>query len=492
MAGLSIRARGPRLPEDDAIFRARRRERRLLQEIAVRATLCLAFLALNELLDLGTGPLANPIVRAAALLALLLNLPYYLAARLGRRLRAQAYGRMLVNVALLTLGLYGAGGLAAAPYVAVYAIVAVYAGTVLSSLACVVATLTATASYLLVVVLQGKGVLPATGVVPPNAWAVAMFNLLLVNVVGALAATLSEAYRQSRRRLATLYQELERAYDGSSKLNAEIQRSARLNVLGEVVAGITHEIRNALQGSVLALEMVRQEVAAAVPAVLGELDRIEHGCETALRIVRNVLHTARHASEEKGPVSLAEIARRTVDLRGYDLRREGIAIQLDFPREFPLVIGNPFRLQQVLLNLVTNAQEALRAGGRTRTIALVGSAGEGRAVVEVHDTGPGIAEGALPRLFEPFFTTKPNGTGLGLAISVNIVRECGGDLSARNRPEGGAIFRVSLPLAPASKGEAPGATSVDRRPASPQNGSRVDGQAPRPSSTVTASPPSAR
>jgi signal transduction histidine kinase len=492
MAGVSVRARGPRRPEDDAIFRSRRRERRLLQEIAVRVTLGLAFLALNELFDIGTGPRGEPIVRTATLLALLLNLPYYLVARLGWRLRAQAYGRMLIDVALLTLGLYGAGGLAAAPYVAVYAIVGVYGGTVLSSLACVTAILTATASYLLVAILQEKGVLPINGAMPPNAWAMAVYNLLLVNVVGALTAILSEAYRQSRRRLATLYQELERAYDGSSKLNAEIQRSARLNVLGEVVAGVTHEIRNALQGSVLALEMVRQEVAAAVPTVLGELDRIEHGCETALRIVRNVLHTARHASEEKGPVSLAEIARRTVDLRGYELRREGIAIQLDFPREYPLVIGNPFRLQQVLLNLVTNAQEAIRAGGRTRTIALVGSAGEGRAVVEVHDTGPGIAESALPHLFEPFFTTKPNGTGLGLAISADIVRECGGDLSARNRPEGGAIFRVSLPLAPATPSDAPPVASVDRLPAPARTRVRVDGQAPRASSTVTATPPSAR
>jgi signal transduction histidine kinase len=492
MAGPSIRVRGPRRPEDDAIFRARRRERRLVQEIAVRVTLSLVFLGLNEFFELGTGRRADAIVRAAALLALLLNLPYYLVARLGWRLRAQAYARMLVDVGLLTLGLYGAGGLAAAPYVAVYAIVAVYAGTVLSSLACVTATLTATMGYLLVAVLQEKGVLPVTGVMPPNPWAIAVYNLLLVNVVGALTAILSKAYRQSRRRLATLYQELERAYDGSSKLNAEIQRSARLNVLGEVVAGITHEIRNALQSSVLALEMIRPEITAAVPSVLRELDRIEHGCETALRIVRNVLHTARHASEEKGLVSLAEVARRTVDLRGYELRREGIAIQLDFPREFPLVIGNPFRLQQVLLNLVTNAQEAVRAGGSTRTIALVGSAGEGLVIVEVHDTGPGIAESALPRLFEPFFTTKPDGTGLGLAISADIVRECGGDLSARNRPEGGAIFRVSLPLAPAARSDAPAVAEVDRPPAPAVVGARVDGQVPRPSWTVTASPPSAR
>src|SRR5262249_14203745 len=235
------------------------------------------------------------------------------------------------------------------------------------------------------------GVLRPTGPPAPTAWAGAASTLLLLNVVAALTAILSEAYRQSQRRLATLYQELERAYDGSSKLNAEIQRAARLHVLGEVVAGITHEIRNALQGAILALEMVREQVATAAPAGLGELDRVEHGCDTALRIVRNVLHTARQTSEEKVPVSLAEIARRTLELRGYDLRREGIAVQLDFPRDFPLVVGNPFRLQQVLLNLLTNAQEAIRAaGGRGRTIAIVGSAGGGGG----GRGGPGTRSGA--------------------------------------------------------------------------------------------------
>ncbi len=439
------RPRGPRRPEEDAVFRARRRERRLLQELGVRATVALLIFGYNEALAFGDGAGPDRVVRVLTVCAFLVNVPYWVAAHFGRGWRAQAYGRMLVDIGLITGGLYAAGGLAAAPYVAVYVLVPVYVGTVLSSVASLVATAAATVAYVAIVALQRAGLLPAPDVPAPNAWAVAAFNLLVLNVVGAMTALLSEAYRQSRRRLIVLYEELERAYDESSRLNAEIQRSARLHVLGEVVAGVTHEIGNALQGAILPLDLLRETVGPA-PDVTRHLDRVEYACGTALRIVRNVLQSARHGAGEQVLVSLAEVARRTVELKGYDLRRAGIVVQLDFPRDFPPVRGNPFRLQQVLLNLVSNAQDALRESG-ARAIAIAGSVDADRAVVEVRDTGPGIPADVLPRLFEPFYTTKASGTGLGLAICADIVRELGGQLTARNAPGGGAIFRMTLPLA---------------------------------------------
>jgi C4-dicarboxylate-specific signal transduction histidine kinase len=276
---------------------------------------------------------------------------------------------------------------------------------------------------------------------------VAVFNLLLLNGVGGLTTLLAGAYHESQKRLAGLHADLERAYDETSRLNTEIQRSARFHVLGEVVAGVTHEIGNALQGAILSVDLVRQKVAAARPDVVRNLEQIEYGCATAMRIVKNVLLTARQSSEDHLPVSLADIARRTVELKGYDLRRDGIVLQLDFARDFPLVVGSPFRLQQVLLNLVTNAQDALRQSRGPKAIAIVGSTDINQAVLEVRDTGAGIPPDVMPRLFEPFYTTKVQGTGLGLAISADIVRRLGGDLTARNRPEGGAVFRLTLPVA---------------------------------------------
>ncbi|MBI2466381.1 MAG: hypothetical protein HYV62_00925 [Candidatus Rokubacteria bacterium] len=357
---------------------------------------------------------------------------------------------MLVDVLLLTVGLYAAGGLAAASYVGVYTIVPVYAGIVLSSTACIVATVTATASYVAAALLQQGRWLPPTGVAPPNAWETAAFNLLILNVVGALTAVLANAYRYSRHRLAALYQELERAHDESLRLNTELQQTARLNVLGEVLSGVSHEIRNALQAVILPLNVIRQKLGEPAPDLRRHLDRVEHGANLAMRIITNVLQTARQSSTEKVAVSWAEVARRTVELKGYDLRRDGITMQLDFPRDFPLVVARPLQLQQVLLNLVTNAQDALRDGKRSKTIAIAGLTEPGRAVIEVRDTGPGIPPEAFPRLFEPLFTTKTHGTGLGLSISADIVRELGGQLTAANRADGGAVFRVSLPALPSA------------------------------------------
>jgi signal transduction histidine kinase len=440
-----FRPRGPRRPEEDAAFRTRRRLRRLRQELAVRAVVALLIIAFDEVAGRLTTRGPNTEVVAIALLGLALNVPYYLAGRTRGGFRAQAYTRMLIDIALVTAGLYGAGGLAAAPYVSVYTIIVVYAGTVLSSLACLLGTATATAAFLGIALGQESGWLPATALVPRGAWMIAIFNLLVVNVVGALTALLARAYRQNRLRLAVLYEDLERAYDEAARLNAEIQRGARLLVLGEVVTGVAHEIGNALQSALLPIELVRRKVSSVVPDVLRHLDQIEYGCTTAVGIVRNVLQTARQSANEHLPVSLAEMARRTLELKSYSLRRDGIAVRLDFPPDFPAVVGPPFRLQQVLLNLISNAQDALVSGTRTRSIAIVGTTDGDRAIVEVRDTGPGIPADALPRLFEPFYTTKPDGTGLGLAISADIVRGLGGDLTARNAPEGGAVFRLSLP-----------------------------------------------
>jgi two-component system sensor kinase FixL len=148
-----------------------------------------------------------------------------------------------------------------------------------------------------------------------------------------------------------------------------------------------------------------------------------------------------------------------VELKRYDLRRDRIAVSLEFPGSCPAVQGVPLQLQQVLLNLVTNAQQALADVAGPRTIAIVGWSEAGQAIVEVRDSGPGIPASALPRLFEVFYTTKATGTGLGLVICAGIVRDHGGDLLAANRSEGGAVLRLSLPaLSPE-----PGAAG--RRPA---------------------------
>jgi signal transduction histidine kinase len=223
-------------------------------------------------------------------------------------------------------------------------------------------------------------------------------------------------------------------------------------------------MRNALGIVTSSLDLALAKTEGAEGHVRRHLEHAQQGCEAALRVLNDALRSGRRSVEAKGPVSLAEVARRIVDVKGYDLHRDGISIQADVPPGVPPVLGNPFQLQQVLLNLVTNAQEALREATGPRAISLVGFVEEGAAGLEVRDTGPGIPAEVWPRLFRSFFTTKPRGTGLGLAISARLVQESGGVLTADNRPEGGAVFRVSLPIAayedvggmdPSTSGETP-------------------------------------
>jgi signal transduction histidine kinase len=420
-----------------------RRRARLRHEIIARASVAAVVLAFNELVEF--RPETTSVIRLSALLALGMNLPYLLAIRTGIALRAQAYLRTLVDVALITAGLYGAGGLGAAQYVGIYAIVPVYTAIVFSSVACVLAVLFATATYLTVAMLQVSGVLPFIQPPMAGAWAIAGFNLLVLNIIGWLAAFLAEAYRASRQRLAMLYSELERAHDQSLQLNAQMQRATRHYVLSEVVAGITYEVRDALQGAFGHLWLARRGGPPLPEQALDHLNHVEQACEDAMRIMSNALDNARRPEPVQEPVAVTEVVRRVAELKAVELRREGMALRTAVPERLPLVLGTTFQLQQVLLNLVANAQEELRDTPGRREITIAGRSDGERVILEVRDNGRGIPPKVLPHVFEPFYTTKPTGTGLGLAMSAGIAERLGGSLTADNGREGGAVFRLSLP-----------------------------------------------
>jgi signal transduction histidine kinase len=421
------------------------RRRRQRQEFAVRVTVTALLLLFNE--AVASDHVMSSIIRLTALIGLVLNVPYFLAIRTGLALRAQAYARMFVDVGLTTIGLYGAGGLGAAQYLGVYTIVPIYTAFVFSARACVLATVSATVSYLVVVALQLTHHLPFTTEPLPEAWLIAAFNLLIINIVGALAALLAQAYQQSRHRLSRLYGELERAHDEALKLNVEIQGAARRFILAEVVAGVTHEVRNALQGAFGHLWLARRTGRTLSPEAASHLDQAEQACESAMRIVRTTLDMARRPAPEREPVAPAEILHRVAELKAVEFRREGITLDTDVPDSLPIVLGSHYQLLQVLLNVVANAQDVLRDSAGRRVITLSGRAAGNRVILEVRDTGSGIAPNVLPHIFEPFYTTKPGGSGLGLAISAGIVEAFGGSLVGENRRDGGALFRITLPAA---------------------------------------------
>jgi signal transduction histidine kinase len=445
-AGAGTGATGtPATPTPPARDDGERRAGRRRQEFTVRITVAVLILVFNELFPIGQQ--TQSIIRLSALIGLVMNGPYWVGIQTGRWLREQAYLRMLIDVTLTTAGLYGAGGLGAAQFIGVYAVVPVYTAIVFSSQACALATVFATVAYLTVAILQTAGALPMIRPPIPNAWEVAAFNLLMLNIVGWLAAVLAQAYRASRQRLAAAYAELERAHDEWLKLNAQIEQAGRRYVLSEVVAGVTHELRNALQGAFGHLWLARRNARGLSPDAAEHLAQVEYACESAMRIIRTTLDNARRPASDREAVAVADVVKRVTELKGFDLRRDGITLRVDLPAALPAVLGNAFQLQQVLLNLVANAHDALRGGNGRREIALVGATEAGRVVLEVQDTGPGIPLAVLPHVFEPFYTTKESGTGLGLAISAGIIEALGGTLGAENRREGGAVFRLALPVA---------------------------------------------
>jgi two-component system C4-dicarboxylate transport sensor histidine kinase DctB len=303
----------------------------------------------------------------------------------------------------------------------------------------------ATASYLAIVALQGAGLLPYIRAPLPDAWMIAGFNLLVLNVVGWLAALLADAYRTNRDRLASAYTELERAHDESLRVNAQIERASHRYVLSEVVTGVTHEVRDALQGVFGYLWLARRHAPGLPSEALEQLSQAEQACDRAMRIMSNTLDMARRPAVEREPVVLAEVARRVVNLKAVELRRDRITLTVDVPATLPRVPAAPFQLQQVLVNLVANAQDELRGSPGRREIAIVGKETAEGVAVEVRDTGGGIPPNHLSHVFEPFYTTRAGASGLGLPISAGVVESLGGRLVAENRREGGALFRLTLP-----------------------------------------------
>jgi len=422
-----------------------RRARALHQELAVRAGVSILMLIFNELLAASAH--AQAIIRVTAVVGLLVNVPYYLAARSKWRRRLQAWVRMSMDVALITAGLYGAGGLSAAAHLGVYAIVPVYAGIVFSSVACVVVTVVTTLAFLTMATAQTLGLLAFTSPPPPGAWPTAIFNLLVLNIVGGLSALLADAYRRSRNRLASAYGELEKAHEQSLRMHGQIERAGRLYAVSEVVAGVTHEMRNVLQGVFGHLWLVRRKLTHAPAEIHDHLIQVEEACEHVMRIIRTTLDMARQPGDVPGPIAVSEVVSRVAELKAYDLRRDGITLSVDVSDDLPRIRASGFQLQQVLLNLITNAQEELRERDGRREIVVAASPDPLGCAIEVRDSGPGIPRAVLPRVFEPFFTTKETGAGLGLAISAGIVERFGGRITAMNRRDGGAAFRVVLPTA---------------------------------------------
>src|SRR4051812_27861639 len=235
-------------------------------------------------------------------------------------------------------------------------------------------------------------------------------------------------------------------------LETQLVQSEKLAAVGQLVSGVAHELNNPLT-SIAGLSEFLLEQKELGKKDRGHLQVIQEQAERAGRIVRNLLTFARKGTGERAPVDINDVIRRTLSLTAYDMKLKDITVTRELSGALPAVLGDLNGLQQVVLNLVTNAAQAVAENPRERSREIIVSTWfDGQVHLRVADSGPGIPEDVVQSVFTPFFTTKEpgKGTGLGLSITYSIVESHGGHITIEPPPAGGgAAFRIDLPPAPA-------------------------------------------
>jgi len=258
------------------------------------------------------------------------------------------------------------------------------------------------------------------------------------------------------------------------RLEAQLLQAEKLSAIGQLVAGVAHELNNPLT-SISGYTQLLMRDKGLSDLAREDLSHIHRQAERAARIVRNLLVFAREHKPERKQINLNDVLRDTLTLRAYQLRVDNITVATELDSHLPETIADPFQIQQVVLNLINNAHQAMTAKGglgkltlRTGTVppdSAESGARRPMLMFSVSDTGVGIPPSDLTRIFDPFYTTKPvgQGTGLGLSICFGIIQEHGGRIWAESELGAGTTTFVELPLL-VQHGEAPPAEALNGSP----------------------------
>ncbi len=230
------------------------------------------------------------------------------------------------------------------------------------------------------------------------------------------------------------------------KLEQQIIQSERLAAMGQMIGGFAHELNNPLT-SILGMAELLQEGGVS-EAARKQIGILHQQARRAAEIVQNLQYFARPPAPGRSQVNLNELVQRTVQMQAYPLRKSNITV--DFLQEpaIPAVVADPNQLMQVFLNLLLNAEQAIRESREKGTIRVRIGRNPDSVWIVFQDDGPGIAPENLTHIFDPFFTTRRpgRGTGLGLSICKTVLREHGGNIEAASAPGGGAVFTITLPV----------------------------------------------
>jgi PAS domain S-box-containing protein len=266
------------------------------------------------------------------------------------------------------------------------------------------------------------------------------FTAADISLLIAVGSQIASAIDRSR-----LYLETRQAYENLRRTQEQLLHSEKLAAVGQLISGVAHELNNPLT-AILGYSQLLTASGEVGARGIGYVDKLYKQAQRTHRIVQNLLSFARQHKPERVPVNVNAIIEDTLALRDYDLRMSQIQVALELSPSLPQIAADPHQLQQVFLNLINNAVDAILEVGTVGELRARTGAEQNHIFIEFTDSGPGVKD--TSRVFDPFYTTKPvgKGTGLGLSICYGIITEHGGRILVKNAPQRGATFRIELPL----------------------------------------------
>lgn len=247
---------------------------------------------------------------------------------------------------------------------------------------------------------------------------------------------------------AKTYTTLENRLEELKRTQTQLIQSEKMAAVGQLVSGVAHELNNPLTG-ILGFAEILANQPGLDAAMKRDLDRIYQEADRSRRIIQNLLHFARQEEPSRTPADINEVLNRTLAILEYQLRVKNIAVVKNLDPGLPITTIDIQQFEQIFLNIVINAEQAIQETGKEGEITVTTQLGPSdKILISFKDNGPGIAPEHLPKIFEPFFTTKEvgKGTGLGLSLSYGIIKQHGGKIHVESKPGQGACFRIELPI----------------------------------------------
>jgi signal transduction histidine kinase len=286
--------------------------------------------------------------------------------------------------------------------------------------------------------------------------------------LGELAAVFNQMTGNLQKSLA----QLEKTVEILRATQAQLSHSEKLSAVGEFVAGVAHELNNPLTALIGYAELLQMSQVSDDDRT--SLQRISSSAERCHKIVQSLLSFARQHPPERKLANVNALVDGVIEILIYELRTNNIKVEKELSPQLPRLLLDPHQIQQVFLNIVNNARQAIEAH-RARGLIRITTSVAGHSVrITFQDDGPGISEENLARIFNPFFTTKPvgKGTGLGLSLSYGIIQEHGGSITAASKLGHGTTFIIDLPITTTSE-DIPAASPPPRPPLAQGKGRKV-------------------